>query len=365
MSGAEIHSTATSETVALCLVTHGSGAEIEGWMEAVGELTYRPLELVIVDCAGGDDALDQARQLAPFVLPGVDAKLLPLEENLGWGGGMNAAIAATRAPWVLALNPDARPEPDFIERLLERAHQHPQASIAALTGRLLRPPEGAGDPRRLDACGMRLTPTWRHLDRGSSEPDEGQFNTPQRVFGATGAAALYNREALLDVAVDGDVFDPLFHMYREDAEICFRFQSRGWTVLYEPSARCTHGRVNLPELRQAMAPEINYHSLKNRYLIRAYHQSPGNWIKTLIPALFRDLAALVYVLLRERTSLPAYSWLWSQRDEILRRRRWIRRHRKAPDRELDRWFFRDALSIPEVQEALPERRDAPPEDRER
>jgi hypothetical protein len=49
--------------------------------------------------------------------------------------------------------------------------------------------------------------------------------------------------------------------------------------------------------------------------------------------------ALAWVLLRERTSLPAYAWLWAHRSEILRRRRLLRARRTAPSAALDRWFF--------------------------
>ena len=41
-------------------------------------------------------------------------------ENLGFAAGMNAAIARTEAPFVLTLNADARPAPDYVTRLLAR-----------------------------------------------------------------------------------------------------------------------------------------------------------------------------------------------------------------------------------------------------
>ncbi|MFL6289479.1 MAG: glycosyltransferase, partial [Thermoanaerobaculia bacterium] len=216
-------------------------------------------------------------------------------------------------------------------RLLARAE-----GAGAVTGRLVRP-DG-----RLDACGMRLTSNWRHLDRGSGEPDRGQFSRPERVFGATGAASLFRREALDDVAVEGEVFDPRFHSFREDAELCFRLRERGWEVLYEPAAHCEHRRFNLPERRSGMPASVNCHSLKNRYLLRLYHQTAGNLVRTLVPTLARDLGALAYVLLRERSSLAAYSWLWRNRADLLRRRRIIQ-GRKTVD--VDRWFRVNGIPI--------------------
>lgn len=307
--------------VAICIVTYDSAPDLPGCLESIGRLDHRPLEIVVVDNASRDGSLEIARRQAPAGIP-LEAVASP--ENLGFAAGMNAALARTAAPFVLTLNADARPSPDYVTRLLARAQE-----AGAVTGKLVRP---AGE---LDACGMRLTSSWRHLDRGSGEPDRGQFSRPERVFGATGAASLFRREALDDAAVEGEIFDPRFHSFREDAELCFRLRERGWEVVYEPAAVCGHRRFNLPERRSGMPAEVNRHSLKNRYLLRLYHQTGGNLVRTLLPTLARDLGALAYVLLRERSSLAAYSWLWQNRRDLLRRRRIIQ-GRKTTD--VDLWF---------------------------
>ncbi|HXO20520.1 MAG TPA: glycosyltransferase [Thermoanaerobaculia bacterium] len=325
-------------TVAVCIVTYDSAADLPGCLAAVAALEHRPLDLVIVDSASSDGSLELARTAAP---PGIPLTVVSLAENVGFAGGMNAALARTSAPFVLTLNADARPEPAYVGRLLARMAA-PALRVGAVTGRLVRPAEADDREgnRRLDACGMRLTLTWRHLDRGSGEVDRGQLGVPERVFGATGAASLFRREALLDAAVDGEVFDPLFHSFREDAELCFRLRERGWEVLYEPAAIAVHRRFNLPERRAAMPPAVNFHSLKNRYLLRIYHQTGRNLALTLLPCLARDLLALGYVALREPSSWAAYAWLWRHRAAAWRRRREIAARRTRPAAELDHWFWR-------------------------
>jgi GT2 family glycosyltransferase len=329
-----------SAKVSICVVTHESAAELPGFLEAVGRLSYRPLELVLIDCASQDDSLDIAKRLAPAELA---VQLIDLDSNLGFAGGMNRAIEAANGDFILSLNPDTRPAEDFVHRLTELATT-PGRRIGAVTGRLTRL-EPSAAPSTLDACGMFLTPTWRHLDRGSGQLDHGQWLTAERVFGATGAATLFSRSALADVALAGQAFDPDFHSYREDAELCFRLQERRWEVLYAPRARCFHRRANLPSRRREMSPGINHHSLKNRYLLRAYHQDTANLVITLLPSLFRDLLALGYVLLRERRSLSAYSWLWRHRDAIRARRREIRARRTCSWWQLNRWFVLRRLPL--------------------
>lgn len=331
--------------LAVLVVTWNSAEDLPGCLEAVARLDYRPLELVVVDCGSADDSVAVARGQP---MGEVSRQVVALGENRGFAGGMNAALVTTDAPWVLLLNPDARPTRTFASRLLDRAWAHER--VGGVTGRLVRPADGSGEgakpgERLLDACGMWLHPTWRHLDRGSGEADHGQLARAEEVFGATGAASLFARSALDDVAIDGEVFDRDFHSYREDAELCFRLQERGWRVLYEPGAICEHRRRVLPERRARLPAAINYHSLKNRYLLRAYHQTGTNFWRTLLPATSRDLLALGYVLLRERSSLAAYGWLIRHAAAIRRRRKIIQTRRTAAAEAVDRWFRHPALPL--------------------
>lgn len=323
---------------AVAIVTHDSAAELAGCLAAVARLDPPPAELALVDCASRDASARLAVELAPA---GPPLRQRALAENRGYAGGMNVALALTSSPFVLALNPDARPAPGFAAELLA-AMARPGWRVGAATGRLLRlqPP---GEPRRLDACGMRLTLTWRHLDRGSGELDRGQWPATERVFGGTGAACLYRRAALADVALDGAVFAEEFHSFREDAELAFRLRERGWECLYEPRAEALHRRTNLPERRSAMPAQVNLHSLKNRYLLRAYHQTAGNLALTLVPSLWRDLLALGHVLLREPGSRAAYAWLARHRRFILARRRIIQARRTVSAATVDRWFLRQGM----------------------
>jgi N-acetylglucosaminyl-diphospho-decaprenol L-rhamnosyltransferase len=327
--------------VTVAIVTHDAAGDLPGCLAAVAALDHRPLEVVVVDSGSADASLDVARAERPA---GLAFQALALPGNDGFAAGMNLALERSTSPFVLTLNADARPQPAYVSRLLERMAAARDLKVGAVTGRLLRP-AAEDEPPRLDACGMRLTRSWRHLDRGSGEIERGQFPVAERVFGATGAASLFRREALLDAALDGEVFDPRFHSFREDAELCFRLRERGWEVLYEPAAIAVHRRYNLPVRRAAMPALVNYHSLKNRYLLRLYHQTGRNLLRTLLPTAARDLAALAYVLLRERGSLAAYGWLWRHRRELLRRRRAIQQRRTRPAAELERWFDEEAVPL--------------------
>lgn len=330
-----------SAGVTVAIVTHDDAEDLPTCLAAIGRQTHRPLELVVADCASRDGSPEAARRLAPADVP---TRVLELGENLGFSGGMNAAFRASEAPWFLTLNADAELAPDYLERLLARLASAAAGRPGAATGRLVRP----GEPAVLDACGFRLTRTWRHLDRGSGETDRGQLARAERVFGGTGAATLWSRAAAEDAALEpGELFDPRFHTYREDAELCFRLAERGWAVLYEPAARALHRRRVLPERRRALPDFVNASSLRNRYLLRIYHQTAANFWRTLPWTLARDLGALLWVLALERSSLGAYRSLWRERRTLWERRRRVQARRTAPPSELERWFRVDALPLRE------------------
>lgn len=331
---------------ALLIATYNAEQDVADCLAALAALSTRPLEVVWVDGGSTDGTVERVRAEAPrLAAAGIPFELVADPANIGYAAAMNLGIRRTTAPWVLALNADARLAPDYVDRLLARVEGHGDRAGAA-TGRLSRfaaPGEPNREPDRLDACGMYLVRAWRHFDRGSDELDRGQFQEPARVFGATGAASLFGRRALEDIAVaPGQYFDELFHSYREDAELAFRLQERGWDVLYEPTARARHRRFNLPQRRAAMSDLVNFHTLKNRYLLRAYHQTAGNFWRTLPWTLPRDVLAFGYVLLRERQSLPAYRWLFANRRDILLRRKKIQ---AARTHSLEPWFRHESLPL--------------------
>ncbi len=325
-------------SVAICVVTHDSEPDLADFFASIDELDPAPAEVVVVDCASGDGS---ARWLERRATGDVRLRLELSERNLGYAGGMNRALEIARSPWILALNADTRPSVDLLERLLEAvaAPGDEAGPVGAVTPRLVRFGSEGSAPL-LDACGMFLTWPWRHHDRGSGAIDRGQHRQREQVFGGTGAALFLRRSALEDVAIDGEAFAGEFHSFREDAELAFRLGERGWRVVYAPAATARHRRLNLPARRSQMPTAVNYHSLKNRYLLRCYHQSALNFVLTLVPTALRDLGALAYVLAFERSSLAAYGWLWRHRKAIARKRRRIQARRTAARAAVEQWFWR-------------------------
>ena len=87
-------------------------------------------ELVLVANPGGSPSTCEARVIAN-------------ERTLGFGANINRGVAATRAPFVVASNPDIEATPGSIAALREFADAHPRAGIV---GPQLRYPNGRWQP---------------------------------------------------------------------------------------------------------------------------------------------------------------------------------------------------------------------------
>jgi len=91
-------------------------------------------------------------------------------------------------------------------------------------------------------------------------------------------------------------------------------------------------------VRRGLPADINMHSVKNRFLLRLKNEGAYLAMRNAPFEVFRDLMVLGASLTIERSSLPAFGWLWSNRARILAKRREIQSRRKVSDRELARWF---------------------------
>ncbi len=324
-----------AQRVAVHVLTHNSLRWLGSCLEGIASQTRRPDRILFVDCASGDGTRDwlAARAAGP---PAFD--LLLLDENRGYAGGHNAGLARLDAELVLLLNPDVRLEPTFLAEAVAAMARHPRAG--SVGGKLLR----SDDQLRplpgpvLDSTGIVMTRTQRHLDRGAGLLDTGQYEREEEVFGVSGAAPLYRRAMLEDIAVGGEILDEAFFVYREDADLAWRAQLLGWSAVYAPAARAAHRRRVTPENRRSLPPALNRHAVKNRFLLRLKNQTASNLWRTFLPGLWRDLMVVGYVVLREWTSLPG---LWQVARELgptWSKRRWIMSRRRVSGWAVDRWF---------------------------
>jgi hypothetical protein len=72
-----------------------------------------------------------------------------------------------------------------------------------------------------------------------------------------------------------------------------------------------------------MSALANMHSVKNRFLLRINNQTAFQALATCVPTVARDLVVVGACLTVERSSLPAFGWLWRNRRRLWAKRREI------------------------------------------
>jgi GT2 family glycosyltransferase len=326
--------------VSVTIVTYNSGRFIKRCLESVLAQRYPLKEIIVVDNQSTDGTLDILDQFTDRV------RIYYNEDNIGFAAAQNQAILHSSGEWVLTLNPDVLLMPNFIQSLVDAGNRDPK--IGTVCGKLLAMMATFDLPENplIDSTGIYFNPMLRHLDRGSQEVDNGHYLNSEYVFGATAAAALYRREMIDDISIQGEFFDHDFFVYREDADVAWRAQIYGWKCLYTPLARGYHVRTVLPGNRNALPNAINMHSVKNRFLMRIKNMTPDLYLRNFLPITFRDILVVGCCILREHSSLKAFWLLAKQWSRVFEKRKIVMANRKVSDEYMAAWFQFQPTSQP-------------------
>jgi len=311
--------------VSIVVVSHGSGDDLRISLPAAAAQENVSIELLVVE--NGDPSGSREAALAH------GARFLPQDANLGFAGGANAGIAASSGRFVLTLNPDCRLGPRFCAALVRRLDEPGASDVGSASGKVLRAGGADLSPTTIvDSTGIVFTASGRHFDRDAGTAESPATGArPEGIAGVTGAAGFYRRAALDSVRISTGWFDEDFFLYREDADLALRLRAAGWRCLYVPEAVAWHRRANLPERRRRMSAAANFHSVKNRFLLRVNNAPVPEF--RLVPTLARDLVVFGACLTVERSSLPAFSWLAKNRRRLLAKRAEIAGKAAASRRE--------------------------------
>lgn len=329
-----------SDSVSVTIVTYNSGRFIKRCLESVLDQKYPFKEIIVIDNNSSDGTIDI---LEPFE---DRCRIIYNEENIGFSAAQNQAIAVSQGEWVLTLNPDMLLLQGFLEALVNAGSMDPK--VGTVCGKLMTMKATFDFPEEplVDSTGIYFTPNLRHLDRGSLQLDDGSFRNYEYVFGATAAAALYRREMIEDIAINGEFFDNDFFAYREDADVAWRAQLMGWKCLYVPYAKGYHVRKALPGNRRELTAEINMHSVKNRFLLRMKNITADLYWRNFFSITARDAVVIGCCLLWEHTSLRAFTFLFSNWRGVMEKRREIMRRRRVSDEYMASWFAFKPVSKP-------------------
>ncbi|MDD5669017.1 MAG: glycosyltransferase family 2 protein [Candidatus Omnitrophica bacterium] len=212
----------------IIVVTFNSEKYIKDCLDSIYAQECVNPEIIVVDNGSRDKTCDIVRDSYPRVI------LIRNTVNMGACKARNQGIEKAGGEWILILDCDVILEKGFLEKILEYAEALGREAVV-LQPKIMRP-----DGKRIFSCGIRRLPLGRFTDIGKGMKDTKVFNSPEEIFGACCAAALYKRSILEQVKETTGYFDERLFFLFEDVDLSWRIMNKGGKTVFIPSARCYH-----------------------------------------------------------------------------------------------------------------------------
>ncbi len=165
------------------------------------------------------------------------------KRNLGFLRNCNAAAERARGKYLLFLNNDAQLLPDAVSELVRALESDPAAGAA---GGMILKPDG-----RLQEAGSIV---WSDgICRGygrDDSPDKPEYNFRRDTAYCSGAFLMTRTELFLEAGKFDERYAPAYY---EDSDYCLSLHSRGFKVLYVPTARVVHHEFHSSSFESAAA----------------------------------------------------------------------------------------------------------------
>lgn len=217
-------------TVGIVVLNHNGKALTEVCLQSILASPNPNKTIFVVDNASTDGSVEYLRARFPQVI------ILENQDNLGVTGGRNRGFRAAcrqQIDYILSLDNDARIDPQAIDELIKVAISDSKIGI-------LGPKTYHDDGSELLQCaGGRITYTENvTAERGTNEPDCGQYDRVEEVDYFPGCAFMARREVFEQLGF----LDESFYGYgHEDTDFCTRAARIGYRIVYVPRAVMWHG----------------------------------------------------------------------------------------------------------------------------
>jgi GT2 family glycosyltransferase len=208
--------------ISVVVVNYNGKKFLDNCLSSLVNQTYQVFEVIVVDNGSSDDSPAYIRERYPSVI------LVETGSNLGFAGGTNAGIHIAKGEFILTLNNDTIAEPHLLEEIVSPMQMDSRVGMCA--AKMIFPDD------RINSTGICISRSGAAWDRGGGEPDHGQFDVAEEVFGPCAGAALYRRSMLDEIGL----FDEDFFLFMEDVDLAFRARLSGWKCMYVPTARVVH-----------------------------------------------------------------------------------------------------------------------------
>lgn len=266
-----------SPQASIIILTLDHSDLLDRCLAALQAQTLFSFEVIIVDNGSSQDWWTELGQ--KYV--GLVTRIERMGINAGFAAANNHAARLARGEWLVFLNNDAFPEPNWLRALMHAAAAYPKFQF--FSSRLIQ----ANNPAYLDGTGDVFHTSGLSWRRCYNQPANEYGLITEEVFSACGAAAMFSRNWFMQAGgFDEDLFT-----YNEDTDLGFRLRLRGARCLYVPQAVVNHVGSATTGRKSDFAI---YHGQRN--LVWVFFQNmPARLIWKYLPAhLLANCIMLIY-----------------------------------------------------------------------
>ena len=197
---------------------------IEDCLNSLLNQDYPDFEIIVVDNASSDGTPGWVAERFPTVT------VIRNERNLGFAGGVNAGLRASKGDVLILFNQDACAQPGWVRDMVLGLTASPDVGIVGCKIYYW------GAKTIWHAGVIFPDPRMQVIHRGDGETDHGQYEQPVDVDAVTGAAMAIRRDVVTEIGL----LDEDFFVYFEDIDFCLRAKEAGYRVVYLPQAVAQH-----------------------------------------------------------------------------------------------------------------------------
>ncbi len=242
-------------------------------------------EIIVVDNASTDGTPDRVASDFPRV------KLLRLERNFGFAGGINRGLVAARGNVLILLNQDVVLRDGCLQALCARLAQSGPAIVGC---KLLYPDEQTIQ----HAGGIIRYPRAVPDHYGYRQLDTGQWNAVTDVDYVTGAVFAFDRTVWHAIGQFDEGFFPANY---EEVDFCYRARAVGFRVIYEPAAVAIHWESQTQNTR-SLGYLRTMERGRLRFVLKNYRsdqlvdfwKAEGEFVPSVPASFARDVLASAY-----------------------------------------------------------------------
>ncbi len=194
---------------------------MEPCFKALRAQSDQNFELLVVDNGSTDGSV---KWLEDHQIPSIF-----LEENTGFSGAVNIGIRESVTPYVILLNNDTEPQPDYVKEMVKAIQRSPK--IFSVSSKMIQ----LYHKDLMDDAGDMYSVLGWAYQRGVGQKSSG-YNKACRVFSACAGAAIYRREVFDKIGG----FDEDHIAYLEDIDVGYRAKICGYENWYCPKAVVYH-----------------------------------------------------------------------------------------------------------------------------